>query len=152
MGLSAWERQVLDSIKSDIAGSDPELTALLSSFTRLVSGEEMPGRENVSAGPRRTIRRHRRARWRTSLRTAGHRMGFRRTALLSLWLLTTAALAAVIVVLTTGSDHGSTCTETAIIACTDLAPRHSPGSSPSHSTSAVQVPRQQHAGNVQAGP
>lgn len=152
MSLSAWERQVLHSIKCEIAVSDPELTALLYAFTRLASDEEMPSRENVSADPRRTIRRLRRARRRTSLRKACYRLGFRRAALLSLWLLTTAVLVAVIVaVLTSGGDHGSSCTETAIIACADLAPGHSAGSSPPHSTTGIQVPRQQ-AGNVQAGP
>ena len=45
MSLSAREQQALDSIKSGLAGSDPELAALLSAFTRLASGEEMPDRE-----------------------------------------------------------------------------------------------------------
>ena len=37
MSLSAWEQQVLDSIKDDLAGSDPRLVALLDTFTRLAS-------------------------------------------------------------------------------------------------------------------
>ena len=74
MGLSAWEQQALDSIKSGIAGSDPELAALLSAFTRLTSDEEMPDRENIPARPRRTLRRLRRARWRSRLRRACQRL------------------------------------------------------------------------------
>ena len=50
MSLSAWEQQALDSIKDGLAGSDPELAALLSAFTQLASGEEMPDREKVRAG------------------------------------------------------------------------------------------------------
>lgn len=77
MGLSAWEQQALDSIKSGIAASDPQLAALLSAFTRLASGEEMPDRGNVPARPRGAFRRVRRARWRSRLRRACQRLGFR---------------------------------------------------------------------------
>lgn len=61
MSLSAWEQQALDSIKDGLAGSDPQLAALLSTFTRLSSGEEMPVREEILAGSRRKPRRRRRA-------------------------------------------------------------------------------------------
>jgi len=147
MGLSAWEQQALDSIKSRIAGSDPELAALLSGFSRLASSEEMPDREKVRVGSRRL----RRTGQRSSLRRACQRLGFPRAALLALWMLTTAALIAVVVVLAVGSDHGSTCTETIAMACADTAPGHIPGpSSPSATVS--QAPQRPAASILQAGP
>ena len=54
MSLSAWERQTLNSIRDQLADSDPQLTALLISFTELASGERCrPGRRSgrVLAGP-----------------------------------------------------------------------------------------------------
>ena len=60
MSLSAREQQALDSITGRGADSDPELAALLTGFTRLASGEEMPQREVIRAGPRRAIRCSRR--------------------------------------------------------------------------------------------
>ena len=56
MSLSAREQRALDSITDRLAGSDPELATLLTGFTRLVSGEEMPLREGIRAGSRRAIR------------------------------------------------------------------------------------------------
>lgn len=56
MSLSAREQQALDSITDRLAGSDPELAALLTGFTRLASGEEMPPREKIRAGSPPAIR------------------------------------------------------------------------------------------------
>jgi hypothetical protein len=53
MSFSAWEQQALDSIKDGLAGSDPQLAALLTTFTRLASGEEMPVQEDILAGSQR---------------------------------------------------------------------------------------------------
>ena len=50
MSLSTWEQQALDSIKDGLAGSDPELTALLTTFTQLAAGEEMPPRVTLRTG------------------------------------------------------------------------------------------------------
>ena len=50
MSLSAWEQQALESIRNGLAGSDPELAALLSAFSRLASDEEMPDRERDKVG------------------------------------------------------------------------------------------------------
>ena len=88
MGLSPREQHALDSIKDRLAGSDPELTALLGTFTRLTSGEEMPDREPVQQRKRRPphrgeLRRH--------ANRVYHRLGFHRVALL-LWLVITVAL------------------------------------------------------------
>jgi len=73
------------------------------------------------------------------MRRVCQRLGIQRVALL-LWLLTTAALMAVALVLNAGGDHG-TCTETAAMICVDPAPQHSPGS-PSDNTTTDQAPQQ----------
>jgi Protein of unknown function (DUF3040) len=130
MSLSAWEQQALDSIKDGLAGSDPELATLLSAFTRLVSGERIPDGQPFRAGSRRALRRLRRARWRSSLRRAGQRLGVQRAALL-LWLLATGVVIAVVLVLNAGGGHGS-CTETAAMVCVNPAAEHSPGHSSSN--------------------
>jgi hypothetical protein len=149
MSLSAWEQQILDSIRDGLAGSDPELAALLSAFTRLASGEEMPDRERIRAGSRRALRRLRHARWHSNVRRMCQRLGIQRAAVL-LWLLTTAALIAVALALNVGGGH-ATCTETAAMICVDLAPKHSP-SSPSHNTTTDHAPQQQEVPITQAGP
>ena len=149
MSLNAWEQQALDSIKDRLAGSDPELAALLSAFTRMASGEEMPGRDKVPAGSRRAFQRLRRARWRSGVRRMGRRLGIQRAAVL-LWLLTTAAVIAVALALNAGSDH-STCAEVAAIICVDPAPGHSSGS-PSHHTATGQAPQQPAVRIQQANP
>jgi Protein of unknown function (DUF3040) len=138
MSLSAWEQQALDSIKDGLAGSDPELAALLSAFTQLASGQEVPDGEKVRAGSRRALRRLRRARWRANARRAWQRLGIQRAVVL-LWLLTTAAMIAVALAISAGGDHG-TCTETAAMICIEPAPEHSPGS-PSDNTTTGQAGR-----------
>jgi len=60
MSLSAWEQQVLNSIKDGLADSDPDLATLLTTFTELASGEEMPARDKIRARPLRIIQRSRR--------------------------------------------------------------------------------------------
>jgi len=132
MSLSAWEQQALDSIKNGLAGSDPELAALLSAFTQLASGEEMPHGEKVRAGSRRALRRLRRARRRSHVRRLWQRLGIQRAVVL-LWLLITAAMIAVALAISAGGVHG-TCTETAAMICIDPAPGHSPGSTSHNAT------------------
>jgi hypothetical protein len=146
VSLSAWEQQALESIKNGLAGSDPELAALLSAFNRLASGEEMPDREKTRAGSRRAFRRLRCARWRAGLRRARQRLGVPGTILLLLWLLTTAALIAVAIALG-AVGNGGACTETAAMICAGPAPEHNQGS-PSDSTSTSQVSDQGAAGLV----
>jgi hypothetical protein len=133
MSLSAWEQQALESIRNGLAGSDPELAALLSAFNRLASDEEMPDREKTRSGSRRPFRRFRRARWRASLRRARQRLGVPGTVLLLAWLLTTAALIAVALALGAVGNRG-TCTETAAMICAGPAPGHSLGSSSNSTT------------------
>jgi Protein of unknown function (DUF3040) len=138
MSLSAWEQQALDSIKDGLAGSDPELAALLSAFSQLASGEEMPDGEKVRTGSRRALRRLRRARWRASARRAWHRLGIQRAVVL-VWLLATAAMIAAAVAISAGGDHG-TCAETAAMICVGPASGHSPGSY-SHNPTTGQAPQ-----------
>jgi hypothetical protein len=116
-----------------------------------LSAWELPDRERILAGPLRTLRRTCRTRQRSSLCRACRCLGFQRAALLSLWALTTAVLIAVVLVLSTGSDHGSRCIETMAMACAGPAPGHSPDSS-SPSTTVGQVPQQPAASIPQAGP
>jgi hypothetical protein len=150
MSLSAWEQQALDSIKNGLAGSDPELAALLSAFNRLASDGEMLDRERIKTGSRRAMRRLRHARWRSSFRRVRQRLGFRRVALL-LWLLTTAALIAAVALALTVGGAPTTCPETVVEICTGPAPGHSPGTS-SRNTTTSQMPRQRAVGITQAGP
>ena len=150
MSLSAWERQALDSIKNGLAGSDPDLAALLSAFNRLASDADMPDREKVDAGSRRALRRLHRARLRGRLRRARQRLGSRRAALL-LWLLTTAVLiGAVVLALNVGGGH-ATCPQTIVTICTGPTTGHGTGS-PSHSATSSQAPPQPAVGIPQTGP
>ncbi len=149
MSLNAWEQQALDSIRDGLTGSDPDLAALLSAFTRLESDEDMPDRENIQAGPRRALRRLRRNRRHATWRRVCRRLGFRRASML-LWLLTTAALIAVALAFNDGGGHAP-CAGWAGAACTATpAPEH--GSGPSHAAVTGQAPEQRAAGTQQAGP
>jgi hypothetical protein len=51
MSLSAREQEALSRIENRLAGSDPELAGRLAMFSRLTSGEAMPAREQMRAGP-----------------------------------------------------------------------------------------------------
>jgi hypothetical protein len=151
MSLSAWEQQALDSIKDGLTGSDPKLAALLSAFTRLASGEDMPDREKIRAGSRRALRRLRRARWRFSVRRVCRRPGFGRAAVL-LSLLTTAALIAVALALNDGGGHAP-CAEWVAVAAVCANPAPVPGSgSTSHDTATGRAPRQRAVRTRQASP
>ena len=116
MSLSAWEQQVLDSIRDHLVSSHPTLTARLAIFTRLASDEEMPAREQIQPGSA-PIRRSR-SRARVALRVY-RRLGFQRTALL-LWLVTTAALVSVALVVS-HSGTQSRCTGSWATLCTGAA-------------------------------
>lgn len=109
MSLSPREQHVLDSIKDALAGS--ELAALLATFTRLVSGEEMPARQPVRARKQRHPHRARQRRHprRENMRLHAHRvylrLGFHRVALL-LWLVITVALITTAVAFDRSSQDG----------------------------------------------
>jgi hypothetical protein len=127
MSLSAWEQQALDSIKDGLAGSDPQLAALLATFTRLAWDEEMPVREEIVAGPRRTVlsslRRPRRrgAGARRRSRSMLRRVGLQ-WALLLLWLVTTAVLITVAVLLSRAGGSQGTCTGSWPTFCSHSSP------------------------------
>jgi len=52
-------QRVLREMERDLAGSDPRLTALFSSFTLLAQDEEMPLAERIVAWPLRILGRRR---------------------------------------------------------------------------------------------
>jgi hypothetical protein len=117
LSLNGREQQALDSITGRLAGSDPRLAAMLTGFTRLASGEEMPPHERIRAGNE-------------ARRTAGpgRRLGLQWAAVL-LSLLTAIAVIAVTLALNHGRKPG-TCTTFWYTACANSAPAHSsrPGS------------------------
>jgi hypothetical protein len=106
--LSAWEQQVLNSIKDGLAGSDPKLVARLAIFTRLASGEEMPPREKIQAGSRGAVLR-------SGLQPRHTRR--QQTVPPLLWLVTTVALIVVALVCNRGGSQG-TCTGSWGTSCT----------------------------------
>jgi hypothetical protein len=130
MSLSAWEQQALDSITDRLAGSDPELATLLTGFTRLAAGEEMPPRERIRADSRRAIRcsrcKRRHPRGDEVRRPAGRmsrRLGFQWAALLLSLLI-----AVTVIAVTTALNHGKSqgqCTTFWTAACAKPAPAHS---------------------------
>ncbi len=123
MSLSAWEQETLDSIKDGLAGSAPELAALLTTFTRLAADEVMPVQEEIPAGSRRAVRRsprHRRRAVRcprSRPRPAHVRLQW---ALMLVWLVLTVGLVTMAVVLTGGRSEGAC--QGAWPACTHSAP------------------------------
>jgi hypothetical protein len=126
MSLSAWEQQTLDSIKDGLAGSDPQLAALLATFTRLASDEEMPVQEEIPAGSGRTIRRSRRPP-RHRCRAGGCPRSLPAPArvrvqwvVMLVWLVITVAMITVAVVMTRGSSPGAC--QGAWPVCTHSAP------------------------------
>lgn len=130
MSLSAREQQVLDLITGRLAGSDPELAALLTGFTRLASDEEMPQREMIRAGSQRVVRCPRRQRRHPrgdeARRPAGRmsrRLAFQWAGLL-LSLLTAVTVIAVTLALNHGRSQGA-CATFWNPACANSAPVHS---------------------------
>jgi Protein of unknown function (DUF3040) len=131
MSLSAREHRTLDSIENELAGSDPNLAALLATFTRLTSGEEMPAREEIRSGEgpngiRRLVRdRQHPPRYRGPRRAHRpcHRLGWQLAGLL-LSLLVAVGLSAVVVV--GRGRSAATCVHPwSLLVCAPRAPAHS---------------------------
>src|SRR5260370_14368319 len=126
MSLSPKEQQALASMEDGLAGSDPKLASLLTTFARLAPDGEMPVREKIRAIRRRaTGRRHgnqsqRRGNARRDARRLGLRLGWPQTMLL-LWLAVTIALVAVALILNRDSRNGP-CTESWPMVCAQQAP------------------------------
>jgi hypothetical protein len=117
MSLSTWEQQALDSIKDGLAGSDPELTALLTTFTLLAADEEMPARVSLRTRSRRAVQSSRQKRRRTG--QAYQRLCLRYALLV--WFLMTATIIGAAVSLSRG-DAQSACPRSWWAACASQAP------------------------------
>ena len=118
MSLSTSEQRALDSIKDGLASSDPQLIALLTTFTRMASSEEMPAREEI----RQTMC--------PPARPAYQRLGLQR-AVLSLWLLIAVVLIPVALILSHGGSQ-ETCTGSLVTSCPNST--HAPSSRPASAT------------------
>ncbi len=108
MSLSAWEQQSLDSIRDRLTGSDPELTALLITFTRLTADEAMPVRATLRARSRRAIQRSRRRAHRGRDQVGQAYLRLRSRYAVLTWLLVTMVMIGVAVALSQG-DGPSAC-------------------------------------------
>jgi len=140
MSLSEWEQQDLDSIKDRLAGSDPGLTALLATFTRLASGEDMPVREKIPPATRCSRRKRRRPRGGTMgghARRVYQHLGFQAVAML-LWLLITVTLIAVALLLGRGGSQNA-CTAPWTAVCAGSGPAPSQGAA-TYETAASRAP------------
>ena len=99
MSLNQLETLALGSIEDGLAGADPQLACMLTIFSRLAAGEEMPAREKtrVRRGqpavfrPRRARRHPRRGTAFPQPRRLHPRLGWQQAGLL-LWAVISAAL------------------------------------------------------------
>jgi hypothetical protein len=91
------EQRALDAISHELADSDPGLAGQLSTFNRLVSAEEMPGRERIQPTPRPVPGRPRRP---------GRRLPLAWIAML-VWLLIAIALLAIALLLRHSASAGT---------------------------------------------
>ncbi len=120
MSLSTWELQALDSIKDGLAGSDPDLATLLTTFTRLAADEEMPARARLQARSRRAIQRSRRSGHRGA-EQAGRAYQRSRHAVLT-WLLVTMVMIGAAVALSRGDAQAACSSSVFGPACANPAP------------------------------
>jgi len=122
MSLSAWEQQSLDTIKDRLTGSDPELAALLITFTQLAAGEDMPVRATLRTRSRRAIQRSRRRarRGRDQVGQACLRIRSRYAVLA--WLLVTMVMIGVAVALSQGDGQSACPGSWWSAACASAAP------------------------------
>ena len=123
MSLNQLETQALGSIADGLAGSDPRLASMLTIFSRLAAGEDMPAREKtrVRRGrpaahrPRRARRYPRRGTAVPQARRRYPRLGWPQ-AMLVLGAVISAALLTAALILT-ASGH-NTCARPIGTACT----------------------------------
>jgi hypothetical protein len=97
MSFTEPEMQALGSIEDGLAGSDPRLASMLNIFSRLAAGEEMLAREKIR------VRRGRPAAPRPRRARRHPRLGLQQ-AMVLLWVVITAGMLAVALVLNT-SGH-----------------------------------------------
>jgi len=131
MSLTEPERQALGCIKDGLAGSDPRLASMLNIFGRLAAGEEMPTREMIRARrgrpaahrPRRARRHPRRGTALPQARRLYPRLGWQQ-AMLLLWVVITAGMLAVALVLNTSAHNA--CIQSMGTACLSPGPTAAP--------------------------
>ena len=134
MSLTELDRQALGAIADGLAGSDPRLTSMLTIFTRLAAGEEMPVLEKIpirhgrraAHRPRRARRHPRRGTALPQPRRRYARLG-RQQAMLLLWAAISAGLLTVALVLNT-SGHNPPCIRLMGTACSSPPSGSGPGS------------------------
>jgi hypothetical protein len=126
MSFDELDRQALGPIEDGLAGSDPGLASKLNIFSRLVAGEEMLVHEKIQArrgwpGARRPRRVRQHPRRGTALRPP-HRP-YRRSrwpqAMLLVWVVISAGLLTLALVLNTSGRHVS-CNRSAGTQCLAL--------------------------------
>ena len=109
MSLNEPDTQALGSIEDGLAGSDPRLASMLNIFSRLAAGEEMPVREKIR------VLRGRPTAPRLPRAQRHPRLGQQQNMLL-LWVVISAVLIAVALVLNT-SGHNASCIQSVGTAC-----------------------------------
>jgi len=126
MSLSAWEQQSLDTIKDRLTGSDPELAAMLITFTQLTADEAMPVRATLRARSRRAIQRSRRRarRGRDRAGLAYQRLRTRHAVLT--WLLVTIVMIGTALALSRGDGDQACPRSTFGAVCASAAPAPAP--------------------------
>jgi len=129
MSFTEPETQALGSIADGLAGSDPRLASMLTIFSRLAAGEEMPVREKTRvrrgrpARPRRARRYPRRGTACPLARRRYPRLGWQQ-ALLVLGAVISAALLAATLALTASGP--TTCARSMGTACPSPSITHMP--------------------------
>jgi hypothetical protein len=130
MSLTQPETQALGCIADGLAGSDPRLAAMLTIFSRLAAGEEMPVREKTRARrgrpaahrPRRTRRHPRRGIAFPHARRLHARLGWQQAMLVLGAVIAAALLTAALVLSASGP---TTCARPMGTACASPSiPQH----------------------------
>src|SRR6516164_4034390 len=109
MSLTQPETQALGAIADGLAGADPRLASMLTIFSRLAAGEEMPARQKTRARRGRPAHRPRRARrhprWGTAFPQARRlhpRLGWQQAMLLLGAVISAALLTAALALTASG--------------------------------------------------
>jgi hypothetical protein len=122
MSLNQLETQALGAIADGLAGSDPRLASMLTVFSRLPAGEDMPARQKTRVGrgrpaahrPRRARRHPRQGIASPQVRRLYARLGWQHARLL-LWAVISAALLTAALILTASGPR--TCARSMGSAC-----------------------------------
>jgi len=145
VGLSAREQRALESVQARLAGSDPALARMLTTFSWLTAEEDMPAWERIRVNRRwygytsRKLGHHRRV---TTPRRVilVQTLGAQRVALL-LWLLITIGLITVALTVNRGSSEAA-CTVPSVFTGGRVCSAPNPGQVTPENTISV-VPRQE---------